>query len=154
MRPNVTNKASHRRALRAVHYPVREMNRALCPKTASTVDRLVSHRNSGSTGPSSPGRIQPVRSFPNLDCLVLPLLSQQSKCPVYRFVQHTRFDDFASIDPVPLIQEIAAVNAHSGPPRETLGCASLGSDDIAAGKKRPLAPVDIGDNCPVAARAF
>src|SRR5204863_3437543 len=116
--------------------------------------RFASDRNSGSTGSSSPGRIDPVWSFPDLDCLVLPLLPQQGKCPVYRFVERVRFDVLVSFDPVPLVQEIAAENAHSGPPRETFGCASLGSDDIAAERKRPLTPVDIGDNCPAAAVAF
>jgi len=50
---------------------------------------------------------------------VLGLLPQQGKCPVYRFVERVRFDVLVSFDPVPFVQEIAAENAHSGPPQKT-----------------------------------
>jgi len=67
-------------------------------------------------------------SVPDLDGFVLGLLPQQSKCPVYRFVERVRLDILVSIDPVPLVQKIATVNAHGGAPSETLGCAILGQE--------------------------
>jgi len=83
------------------------------------------NRNPGPPRSSSPGGIEPVRSFPDLDSLVLGLLAQQCECPVYCLLKCVRLDVLVSLDPVPLVQEIAAVNAHGGPPSETLGCARL-----------------------------
>src|SRR5207248_10574513 len=83
------------------------------------------NRNPGPPRSSSPGGIEPVRSFPDLDSLVFGLLAQQCECPLYCLLKCVRLDVLVSLDPVPLVQEIAAVNAHGGPPSETLGCARL-----------------------------
>lgn len=60
-------------------------------------------------------------SFPDLDSLVLGLPPQQGECPAYGLVECLRLNIFERLDPVPPIQEIAAGNAHSRPPQETLG---------------------------------
>jgi len=95
--------------------------------------------------PSKDG-IEPVRSFPDLDSLVLGLLAQQCERPVYCLLKCVRLDVLVSLDPVPLVQEIAAVNAHGGPPSETLGCARLRPNAQGPKGRRRSSPVDIGDN--------
>ena len=60
-------------------------------------------------------------SFPDLDSLVLGLPPQQGECPAYGLVMGARLDVLVSLDPILLAQKIAAENAHSRPPPETLG---------------------------------
>jgi hypothetical protein len=60
-------------------------------------------------------------SFPNLNPLLLGLLPKQSERPVYRLLKCLRLNSLVSCNPVPLVQEIAAENAHDGPSSETLG---------------------------------
>ncbi len=105
------------------------------------------NRNPGPPRSSSPGGIEPVRPIPDFDCLVvLGLLAQQCECPVYCLLKCVRLDVLVSLDPVPLVQEIAAVNAHGGPPSETLGCARLRPNAQGPKGRRRSSPVDIGDN--------
>jgi len=59
-----------------------------------------------------------------------------------------RLDVLVSLDPVPLVQEIAAVNAHGGPSSETCDVHRLGPDPRGPKGKLPLIPVDFGDNSP------
>src|SRR5437763_13090339 len=59
------------------------------------------NRNPGPPRSSSPGGIQTVRSFPDLDSLVLGLLAQQCECPVYCLLKCVRLDVLVSLDPGP-----------------------------------------------------
>jgi hypothetical protein len=77
---------------------------------------------------------------------VIRLLPQERECPVDSLVECVRLDVLVCLDPVSLVQEIAAVNAHRRPPSETLGCASLGPDSSRRKKIGPSSPVDFGDN--------
>jgi len=52
---------------------------------------------------------------------MLRLLPQEGECPVYGVVECVRLNILGSLDPVPLIEEITAENAHGRPPSETLG---------------------------------
>jgi len=61
-----------------------------------------------------------VWSFPDFDRLVvLRLLPQQRERPVNGFVQRVRLDVLTALNPVAVIQEVAAIDAHGGPPFET-----------------------------------
>ena len=57
-------------------------------------------------------------SFPDLNGLVLALLLQKDECPVDRLVDSVRLNILVAINAVSLVQEIAAENAHSKPPRK------------------------------------